>query len=125
MLFRLHKDERGSFQELAHASDVQFGQLSMLKVNIGCTRGGHYHTRKHEWFCCTRGRCKMEMVGVGASRHNRVVELDASQIEFVEIMPYESHKVINTGDDLCELLVIVSEVFNPEDADTIEYGGKN
>jgi len=120
-LFQLHKSELGSFQELAHASDIQFGQLSLLKVNIGCTRGGHYHTRKHEWFACIRGKCKIEMVGVGAYRHSRVVELDASGIEFVEVMPYESHKVINTGDDLCELLVIISEPFDPENPDTIEY----
>ncbi len=121
MLFPLHKDDRGSFQELVHSKDIEFGQLSLLKVNVGCSRGDHYHMHKLEWFACIHGKCTMQMSHVRGNA-KRQVELDESHIEFIQIMPYERHKVINTGEAVCELLVIASESFNPLDPDTFGAG---
>lgn len=120
MEFELHKNELGSFQELAHKDDVEFGQLSMLKVAPHKERGGHYHTRKNEWFACIRGKCVMKMVDVVTGVH-REIELDCNHTEFKQIYPYESHKVINYYNEECELLVIISEPYDPNDHDTIKY----
>jgi dTDP-4-dehydrorhamnose 3,5-epimerase-like enzyme len=119
-MFPIHKDERGSFQELAHENEIVFGQLSLLKVNPKCTRGGHYHTYKEEWFCCIRGKCLMEMIDVKTKRV-RKVELDGEKPEFIYILPYESHSVINNYDEPCELLVIVSEIYDEKTHDTYKY----
>jgi UDP-2-acetamido-2,6-beta-L-arabino-hexul-4-ose reductase len=121
--YPIHKDGRGSFQELFRVGDVKFGQLSLLKVNSCCVRGGHYHTRKDEWFACIYGKCIMEMKDI-RNGANRIVELNGSKPEFIQVYPYESHKVINKGTDICELLVVVSEPYNQDDADTFQLSEK-
>jgi len=119
-MYPVNVDKRGSFQELAHASDVKFGQLSILQVNPGCARGGHYHTRKEEEFCCIHGKCEMKMTNVKDGT-TRVVLLDGSKQEFILIKPYESHIVRNfSKSEVCELLIIASEEYNPEDTDTFK-----
>jgi hypothetical protein len=56
------------------------------------------------------------------NRAERDVELNESSIEFRRVSPFENHKVTNTGDSVCELLVICSEAFNPADPDTFGVG---
>jgi dTDP-4-dehydrorhamnose 3,5-epimerase-like enzyme len=119
-MFPLHENKEGSFQELAHSNDVEFGQLSILKINPRCTRGGHYHKVKKEWFCCIRGECEMELQNIKDGKFRHVL-LDALHSEFVLINPYESHSITNLGDELCEVLIIVSESYDPENPDTYEY----
>ena len=120
----IYIDVRGSFQELAHSSDVKFGQLSLLRVNSGFARGGHYHTHKEEWFCCIHGRCEMEITNVKDGTMRAVI-LEDSKKEFILIKPYESHLVRNfSKSDICELLVIVSEEYSPEDPDTFKSEDK-
>lgn len=123
MLFPLHEDERGSFQELAHSDDVQFGQLSILKINPKCVRGGHYHTRKQEWFCCIHGKCRLDLVNVyDKSQLSSILE-DTCRV-FLPVEPFHIHTVKNLSNTkVCELLVIASEKYNPDDADTITYNG--
>ena len=121
MKFPLHKDETGSFQELAHSSDVKFGQLSILSIEPGCVRGGHYHTHKDEWFCCLHGKCEMGMINI-KDNSSRVVILEGTNREFEYIKPYESHTVKNLSDsEACEVLIIISEKFDPKDPDTFKY----
>ena len=121
MSYPLHENETGYFQELAHSSDVKFGQLSLLGIKPGCVRGGHYHTRKEEWFCCIHGRCEMAMIDI-RDKSSRVVILDDSNRELVFIKPYESHTVRNISkSEDCELLVIISEEYDPNDPDTFKF----
>lgn len=122
MIFPLHKDNRGSFQELAHSDDVKFGQLSLLTVNPNCERGGHYHTYKEEWFSCIHGRCRMDLINVKDGT-KRSIFMGGLNNEFVYIKPYESHIVVNIGENVCELLVIISEKYTEETVDTIKYKG--
>ncbi len=119
-MYHIHKDASGSFQELVHSSDVKFGQLSRLTVEPQAVRGGHYHTHKEEWFCCLHGKCNIvvENVKDGA---RRVLSLKDTHRKFVLIKPYENHTVLNLGSSkICELLVIASEEYNPENPDTFE-----
>lgn len=114
----LHRNETGSFQELAHASDVKFGQLSVLTIAPRCSRGGHYHTHKHEWFCCIHGRCRLLISDIRDGRQETIL-LRGNRREFVEVKPYETHTVENTHKtDECELLIIVSGEYDPADPDT-------
>jgi UDP-2-acetamido-2,6-beta-L-arabino-hexul-4-ose reductase len=122
-MYPLHKNETGSFQELAHSADIRFGQLSILKINHGCTRGGHYHTRKEEWFCCIHGKCELRLNDV-KDGSSRVIMLDEANREFVKVKPYENHVITNLSDlEECELLVIISEKYNSENPDTFKYEG--
>ncbi len=120
-MYPLHENDTGSFQELAHASDVDFGQLSILVIEPGCQRGGHYHTRKKEWFCCIHGKCILEITNVRDYSMRNVVLLESKR-EFVTIKPYESHLVRNTSEaEKCELLIIVNEEYDEKNPDTIKF----
>lgn len=123
MTHPLHTNDTGSFQELAHASDIQFGQLSLLTVAPKRTRGGHYHTHKTEWFCCIHGRCAMVLQSP-EGRQLAGIPLDENERWFVKVLPGEVHTVLNPSDKECELLVISSEEYNPADPDTIKYEAK-
>ena len=121
-MYPKHNNKDGSFQELAHASDVKFGQLSYLTVNPQCIRGGHYHTRKEEWFCCVRGKCTMVLADV-KTKKKRVVSLNSSKKKFVYVKPYEKHTVLNLGgSEPAELLVIISEEYDESNPDTFKGG---
>jgi len=122
-MYPLHQNETGSFQELAHASDVQFGQLSLLTIAPRCTRGGHYHTHKKEWFCCTHGRCYIVCTNVKTGEQ-RDIALNDGNREFAIVNPYESHVALNPHDQECELLVICNEEYDPDNPDTIKYEAK-
>jgi len=119
----LHENETGSFQELAHAYDIKFGQLSVLSIKPKCSRGGHYHTRKEEWFCCIHGNCELKMKNIRDGK-TRTVVLTGSHREFVPVNPYESHSVTNSSNtEDCELMIIISEAYDANDPDTFKYEG--
>jgi UDP-2-acetamido-2,6-beta-L-arabino-hexul-4-ose reductase len=120
-MYPLHENESGSFQELAHAPDLTFGQLSVLLIHPTCSRGGHYHTRKEEWFCCIHGKCEMMMRNVKDGTLRKVI-LEDKRREFIKVLPFESHTVTNFSDNQnCELLIIISEEYNLNDPDTFKY----
>ena len=117
-MYPIHENETGSFQELARANDVIFGQLSYLTIRPKCSRGNHYHTHKEEWFCCLHGRCELKLIHVKEGIEKRVV-LDSSRREFVKVNPFENHILTNLDDAQdCKLLIIISQEYYPETADT-------
>jgi len=122
-MYPLHQNETGSFQELAHASEVEFGQLSMLTVKPGCSRGGHYHTHKKEWFCCMHGECYLVTTSTNNEQQRGIALSEASR-KFVLVEPYEVHTIMNTHNHECELLIICSEEFDPDNPDTITHAAE-
>ncbi len=122
-MYPLHQNDTGSFQELAHASNVEFGQLSMLTIKPRCKRGGHCHTHKTEWFCCLWGKCYLIIAGTDGIQTDSLL-LDSCHREFIPVNPYEVHTILNAGNQGCELLVISSEEYDPENPDTIKYEAK-
>jgi len=122
-MYPLHQNDTGSFQELAHKSDIKFGQLSILTIEPRCSRGGHYHTHKKEWFCCIHGSCYLASVSM-QSGERRSATLVEDEREFVKVSPYFLHTVLNPHDVACELLIISSEEYDPDDPDTVKYEAK-
>lgn len=123
-MFPVHENESGSFQELAHSNDVVFGQLSILSIRPGFTRGGHYHTRKKEWFCCIHGHCIIKIINI-KNGEEKEIRLNGKKRQFLKIKPYEKHWVKNIGKDVCELLIIISEEYDKKDPDTFTDDGEN
>ena len=119
-MYLLHKSDSGSFQELAHKLDVEFGQLSLLTVAPRHVRGHHYHTCKKEWFCCLHGKCYIVTTNIRTGKQESV-GLNEDNREFVLVNPYDAHVVLNPYEQECELLVISSEEYDPENPDTIRY----
>jgi UDP-2-acetamido-2,6-beta-L-arabino-hexul-4-ose reductase len=122
-MYPLHKNETGSFQELVHASEVEFGQLSLLTIAPGCERGGHYHTRKREWFCCLHGSCTIVLRSPDGDLIG-LVAVDENRREFIQVLPGEVHTVVNSHNVECELLIICNEVYDQDDTDTVKWEAK-
>ena len=118
-IYPVHRNETGSFQELARENDVKFGQLSILTIEPGCTRGNHYHERKEEWFCCIHGRCRMDLKNVRNGSERSII-MSENDRTFHKVNPFESHIVTNVDDQECELLIIISEEYDPDDPDTFK-----
>lgn len=111
-----HKSETGSFQELAHKDDLRFGQVSLLTINPGRTRGGHYHERKFEYFLLLKGECVFITKGVNVDINDRQINMEVK--ELYPCRPFEQHWLHNTGLETAELLVFASEVYKTYDPDT-------
>lgn len=120
-MYPIHNDETGLFQELARIKDVKFGQISLLVINSGCSRGGHYHTRKEEWFCCIRGQCRMNLKNIH-SLASKDILLDEATREFIKVEPFWSHTLTNISDEnTCDIIIIISEEYNESDPDTFKF----
>jgi len=120
-MYPIHNDDRGSFQELARSKDVEFGQLGIIEINPKHTRGGHYHTRKREWFCCIEGKCDLLLINT-LNKSRKVLTLNSNRREFELVNQHEMHWLINQNGELCKVLSITSEEFNANNADTYTGG---
>jgi dTDP-4-dehydrorhamnose 3,5-epimerase-like enzyme len=122
-MYHVHENETGLFQELARSNDIKFGQISLLIINSGCSRGGHFHARKEEWFCCIHGKCRIDLLNV----HSKVTKeaiLDDTKREFFKVEAFWSHTLTNLSDEkTCDIIVIVSEEFDESNPDTIRFEG--
>jgi UDP-2-acetamido-2,6-beta-L-arabino-hexul-4-ose reductase len=115
--YPVHKNASGSFQELLHEAEVTFGQLSICTIEVGHERGGHYHTRKEEWFCVVQGRMAIDFY----TPHGEYLQtqlLTADSQRFVHIPAMYLHSVRNVGSDQVKFLIVCNEKFDPADADT-------
>jgi UDP-2-acetamido-2,6-beta-L-arabino-hexul-4-ose reductase len=119
-MYPVNESETGLFQELARTKDVKFGQISLLVINEGCSRGGHYHARKEEWFCCIHGHCRMDLLNVH-SKTVRQALLDGSKKEFFKVEPFWTHTLTNLSNNCpCEIIIIISEEFDESNPDTFK-----
>lgn len=117
-MYPLHKSETGIFQELARSCDVKFGQLNYLSISPGSSRGGHYHKRKEEWFCCINGRCNIHLLNINTNSTRDII-IDADAKEFIKIEPFQVHSLTNLNSlEKCEILIVISEEYNEKDPDT-------
>lgn len=119
-MYPIFENETGLFQELARAKDVKFAQISLLVINSGCSRGGHFHKRKEEWFCCIRGSCRISLQNVNSKTKKEFV-LNEFERNFFKVEPFWVHTVTNLSDSKsCDLIVIVSEEYDESDPDTFK-----
>lgn len=117
-MYPIHENESGIFQELAKKKDLEFGQLNYLLIKPGCSRGGHYHKRKREWFCCIEGECELEIRNLDSGLVKKV-HLDSRKKEFVSVEPPSHHSVRNPNTkESCKLIIITNEEFDESSPDT-------
>lgn len=117
-------DERGWLAEIVKNSDLpkkEFGQVFVTTAKPGINKGGHYHTRKHEYFCVIKGKAEITLKELDKNENvlsTEIVNVDEQDLKLVELLPWVWHAIENTGEEEMVLLVYVDEEFNPEDTDT-------
>jgi UDP-2-acetamido-2,6-beta-L-arabino-hexul-4-ose reductase len=111
-----HSDSRGAFAEVLRTPDC--GQMSVLVVNPGQTRGGHYHHTKVEKFIVVKGRARFRFRQVISGE---TAELLASgeRLEAIETIPGWTHDITSIGEEEVVALLWASEAFDPARPDTV------
>ena len=114
-----HTDERGWLVEILRDDEIkeEIKQVYFSTSKPGAIRGNHYHTRKVEWFSVVKGKAKLVLED-NDSKERKELILSEDNPAIVKITPHITHAIQNIGDDEMYLIVIVNEVFNPDDADT-------
>lgn len=111
-----HTDPRGSFFETVRVAGG--GQVSFSTTVPGITRGDHLHLRKIERFIVLSGTARISIRKSGTDQR---IDLDVTGEEPVAVdMPIGwSHNITNTGDDTLYTQFWISEMYDPDDPDTI------
>ena len=114
-----HTDERGWLVEILRDDEIkeEIRQVYFSASKPGAIRGNHYHKRKVEWFSVVKGKAKLVLEDNESNKREELILSDDTPA-IVKIMPNITHAIQNIGDDVMYLIVIVNEVFNPDDADT-------
>ena len=113
--FNFAEDERGSFEELYKSK--KYGQISDNVAFPGITKGGHYHTHKKEIFCTVIGKSEIKQRNI--KTNEMLVDIvDGDNPHPVDIKVGCTHQIKNIGQENTHTLMWISEVYNPETADT-------
>ncbi len=114
------EDERGWLAELLHSGDLEhknFGQLLVTVAKPGITKGGHYHTRKEEWFVVVSGKGEL-FLRDNESREEQTIPVGEQNMVAVQIPLNTAHWITNIGNKDLFLLAYCNEEFDPNDTDT-------
>lgn len=108
-------DNRGSFEELYKSK--KYGQISENISFPDITKGGHYHTYKKEIFYTVIGECEIKQRNI--DNNDLIVnKVTGDNPNPINIIPKYTHSIKNIGKDNSKTIMWISEIYNPETADT-------
>ena len=112
----MHSDDRGWLFELIRNQSA--GQIFVSLTKPGITRGHHYHHTKVEKFTVIQGEAVIRFRKIDGSD---VLEypVSGSKVSIVDIPPGYTHSIENVGDTDVLTLFWSSELFDPDNPDTI------
>lgn len=108
------QDERGLLYEAFRLGSD--GQVFIITIKPGHTRGNHYHTRKIEKFLVIFGSAEMA-IRDRKTNETKWFILRAEEPVTVTVTPNNTHS-ISASEEGCMLVCWVSEQFDEEDNDT-------
>jgi len=114
-----HIDPRGYLFEILRFKDGNIpanGYIYCFAVNPGQTRGGHYHTKKKEWFSCVSGEATVLVEDQDGSKEKII--LNTINPVVVYCGPYISHTFYNETQSPAVIVSYGSKQHNSEDQDT-------
>ena len=111
-----YSDERGMFVEMLKTHDS--GQFSYFTINLGVTRGAHYHHTKTEKFLTVKGTVRMRFRRLSDGEHFEVV-VDSKIPQIVDSIPGWVHDITNIGNDEAIVMLWANEIFDREKPDCV------
>lgn len=112
---KIIEDDRGKLIEIFKIPG--FGQVNYSTSKQKVKRGNHYHTRKEEKFCVIEGIAKINLKSKETGEIKEIV-VDGQIPEIIDIPKGWIHNIENLGDSELKLLIWISEIYDPDDADT-------
>ena len=120
-ILNVKKDERGWLAEIMRsgtlAGGIRMSQLFVTVGNPGKTKGKHFHRRKTEWFSVVSGAAKLYLRDTRTGEE-KVVPMGEKNMVTVTIPPHVAHAITSDANAPFYLIVVASEDFNSDDADT-------
>jgi len=113
-----HSDKRGIFAEVLKTKNS--GQISFFTVNVGETRGGHYHHSKNEKFLVVQGEAKFGFKNI-ITDETYEISTTSKNLKIIETIPGWSHNITNIGNNVMIVILWANELFNPNKPDTLNY----
>jgi UDP-2-acetamido-2,6-beta-L-arabino-hexul-4-ose reductase len=113
-----HVDRRGWLTEILREDRIK-NKIAQVHVSLskkGVFRGGHYHTRKVEWFTVITGKARFYFKNLKNGKEWET-ELSGDDLKVIEVPPFVYHKVLSLSQNML-FLVGVNEVYNEDDGDT-------
>ena len=113
--FNYAEDERGSFEEIYKSK--KWGQISENIAYPGIIKGGHYHTYKKEIFYTVIGQSEIKQRNI--DNNDLIIDIvDGNNPHPVNIIPRYTHQIKNIGKLTTHTIMWISEIYNPDTADT-------
>ena len=113
--FNYASDERGYFLELFKSR--KYGQISENMSYPVIKKGGHYHTYKEEIFYTVIGKTKIIQQNINSGEISENI-VDGNHPQLINIKPLYTHTIENIGQDNSYTLMWISEIYQPQTADT-------
>ena len=113
--FNYAEYERGSFEEIYKSK--KWGQISENIAYPGIIKGGHYHTYKKEIFYTVIGQSEIKQRNI--DNNDLIIDIvDGNNPHPVNIIPKYTHQIKNIGKVTTHTIMWISEIYNPDTADT-------
>ena len=117
-------DSRGELWKLLNGTEenapADFGEIYMVTVQPGQSRGGHYHPKANEWFTVLRGSARAVLTDPTSGKE-RFLELCADQPTMLFVSAGLAHSFTNTGVDGSELWISAYSDRPYDSEDTVRY----
>ena len=113
-------DDRGQLWKVLNGAEehapAEFGEIYVVTVQPGHSRGGHYHPKANEWFTVLHGSARAVLTDP-ISSEERLVELSAGDPAMIFVPAGLAHSFTNTGNRGSELWILAysDQPYDPDD----------
>ncbi len=111
---KVHKDKRGFLVELFRG-DWCGGQVTLVEVAPGQSRGGHRHMHTNEKWVVVRGEGVVRLEMPEGTR--TIVPVCGKLPRVIDMPPGTGHDIVNTGDEPLWLVYWQDVPYDPENSD--------
>ncbi len=113
-----YSDKRGSFATLYQYPDNTM--VSANTINVGESKGGHWHHSKIEEFIVITGTVTLEFIDI---LNGSTKEIEVKPMEKIVMPPAMHHTIVNKGNTMAVFIIWTNELYDPQNSDT--YGRKS
>jgi UDP-2-acetamido-2,6-beta-L-arabino-hexul-4-ose reductase len=110
------EDPRGKFIEFIKTK--KSGQISVFSINVGNSRGEHYHHTKTEKFLIIQGKVKIYFRNI-VTNQKYSIYINSNGNKVFNTIPGWVHSIKNVGNNRVIGIVWANEFFNIKRPDTI------
>ena len=111
-------DNRGTLVELLRSDEVgAFNQIYCATIKPGCSRGGHYHKERKEWFCIIQGEGIYKIRDIKTGQEVQL-PIGANDYIQIELSPGNWHEIRNSGDSDLIFVSAISDLYDKMNSDT-------